>query len=90
MHYSLGGLLIILVVIHLIALHSFSSSNSIINSNASIILPFHCYFFKDLSYLTTLFLAFSIFNYISYHSLSNCDNNIEADILKTPQSILPE
>ena len=82
--------LLILVLLLVFTLHSFSSSDNNINNSISVIIPFHCYFFKDCSYLIILFIILSLFNFISYDILSNTDNNIEADIFTTPHNILPE
>ena len=90
MHYSLGTILIILVLIHLFTLHGFTSSDNNINNSISVIIPFHCYLFKDCFYIIHLFIILSIFNITSYEVLSNTDNNIEANLLSTPHNILPE
>ena len=56
-------------------LHANSSSNPLIN-NYSIPLPFYCYFFKDLLYISYLLFISSLFLLLEPDLLGNSDNNI--------------
>lgn len=89
-HYSLGIILLLLVLFHLFNLHSLSSSDSIINNSISVLLPFNCYFIKDLLSSIYLVIIYLLFMINSDDILSNSDNNIEANIFSTPHNILPE
>ena len=89
-HYLLGGILIVLVLLHIFNLHLLGSSDNNINNSISVLLPFHCYFVKDLLSIIYLFTILSLFNIIGEDLLSNTDNNIEANLFLTPHNILPE
>ena len=89
-HYSLGIILLLLVLFHLFNLHSLSSSDNNINNSISVLLPFHCYFVKDMLSICYLFIIQCLFIINSDDILSNSDNNIEANIFTTPHNILPE
>ena len=57
-HYLFGILLLIFLFIHLITLHSYSSSNPIINNSSIILIPFYYSWFKDLYYALIVLLTF--------------------------------
>ncbi|MCP4490908.1 MAG: hypothetical protein GY820_26870 [Gammaproteobacteria bacterium] len=88
-HYLNGFIINYLILIHILVLHTFSSSNPIINSSSTNIHPFIIYTInKDtmlIVYFSLLFLYF-IVNDI----LANTDNNIMANAFHTPNNILPE
>jgi len=88
-HFSLGFLIGCFVLIHIIYLHSFSSSNPFIN-NSSFIIPFYAIFYKDC--LFSCFFVFYIIFYLFLEPdiLGNCDNLVFANPLSTPNHILPE
>ena len=90
LHYLLPFLLIIMVLIHLILLHEHGSSNPLAISWGDLI-RFHPYFtIKDL--ITFIIYIMSILILICYYpnELSHPDNNIPANALITPLSIVPE
>lgn len=89
-HFLIGFVMIFIIFIHIIILHPFSSSNPLINNSSSILLPFYCYFFKDVLYMAYLLFILSSFLFWSPDILGNCDNNIGADPFTTPHNILPE
>lgn len=89
-HYLIGFILLLLILIHLSSLHSVSSSENIINNRISIIIPFYCYLIKDLLMIISWLISLSLFNIISDDILSNTDNNIRANIFATPNNIVPE
>ena len=82
-------LFIIFLLIQLLLLHAYSSTNPLVNS-ISLIIPFYCYFFKDVLFITYLFFIINYFLYYEPDLLGNCDNNIPANPFSTPQNILPE
>jgi len=92
LHFSIGFLIGIVVFIHLITLHAFSSSNPLLNSCSSIIIPFFPIIFKDVfSLITSLFLNYSWLLLSPVESLlGNTDNAIASDPLMTPTLIIPE
>lgn len=88
-HFSLGFIIGCLILLHISFLHSFSSSNPLINNN-SIIIPFYALIFKDclLSYVISLLSL--LFLFFEPDILGNCDNLVLANPLSTPNHILPE
>lgn len=89
-HFLIGFLLLFIILNHIILLHAYSSSNPLINNSCSILLPFYCYFFKDVLYISLLIFIISFFLFREPDLLGNCDNNIQADPFTTPHNILPE
>ena len=89
-HFLLGFVILFIIMNHIIILHTFSSSNPLINSNCTILCPFYCYFFKDVLYISWFILIISFFLFFEPDLLGNCDNNIQADPFTTPHNILPE
>ena len=89
-HFLLGILISLVIIIHIILLHSFSSSNPSIN-NTTLIVSFYPFIFKDLlSSLIFLLPIISTFLYIEPDNLGNSDNQVVANPLITPNNILPE
>jgi len=88
-HYLFGIIIGCIILVHIFLLHTFSSSNPLINNN-SIIIPFYALFFKDcfVGYIIPLFISFYLF--WEPDIFGNCDNLIFANPLSTPNHILPE
>ena len=88
-HFLIGIGLGLMILIHILFPHNFSSSNPFINNNTSIISSYP-FIFKDYysSFMTIIFII-SIFLY-EPDLTSNCDNQIIANPLSTPHNILPE
>ena len=90
-HYLLGLIISLLIVIHIIMLHTFSSSSPIINSSSSNIIPFIIYTInKDILLLINFTYLLFYFLIYDHDILGNCDNNITANPFQTPNNILPE
>ncbi|MCP3959792.1 MAG: hypothetical protein GY719_18240 [bacterium] len=88
-HYFNGFIINYLIIIHILVLHTFSSSNPIINSSSTNIIPFIIYTInKDTMLIVYLILLFLYF--IVNDILGNTDNNIMANAFHTPNNILPE
>ena len=89
-HFLIGILIILFILIHIIFLHNFSSSNPSINNN-TLIISSYPFIFKDLySSFITITIIISIFLYWEPDILGNSDNQIIANPLTTPNNILPE
>ena len=89
-HFLIGILIGLVIVIHIILLHNFSSSNPFINNN-TLIVSFYPFIFKDLySSFITITIIISVFLYWDPDILGNSDNQIIANPLITPNNILPE
>jgi len=89
-HFLIGILISLFIILHIIFLHNFSSSNPLINNN-SIIISFYPIIFKDIwiSFMI-ISLMITIYLYIEPDSLGNSDNQIKSNSLVTPINILPE
>ena len=90
-YYFLIGILIgLIILIYIVLLHNFSSSNPSINNNILIISSYP-FIFKDLFLSVYLIAAsISIFLYWEPDILGNSDNQIIANPLVIPNNILPE
>ena len=90
LYISSINLLTILILIHIILLHNFSSSNPFINTN-SFVIAFYPFIFKDLfTSFISIILSTSTFLYWEPDILGNSDNQVLANPLITPNNILPE
>ena len=89
-HSVIGILIGVVILIHIVLLHSFSSSNPPINNN-TLIISSYPFISKDLySSFITISSVISIFPYWEPDILGNSDNQIIANPLITPNNILPE
>lgn len=89
-HFLIGSGISIFILIHIILLHSFSSSNPSINNNTLIISSYPL-LFKDLfGSFITITIMIILFLYWEPDILGNSDNQIIANPLITPNNILPE
>ena len=87
-HFLIGILIGLVILIHIILLHNFSSSNPSINNN-TLIISSYPFIFKDIcSPLCFLAASISIFLYWEPDILGNSDNQIIANPLITPNNIL--
>lgn len=91
LHYLLPFLLAALVLMHLIALHQNASNNPDGFSSTSDRIRFHPYYTsKDLVGFFSFFLILSFFIFFFPNYLGHPDNNVPANPLVTPLSIVPE
>ena len=93
LHYLLPFIISFLVILHLVALHRFGSSNptglEIKSSKDSI--PFHPFYtVKDFITIGLFMLIFITFVAYAPNYLGHADNYIEADPMVTPPHIVPE
>ena len=73
-HFLIGILIGLIILIHIVILHNFSSSNPSINNN-TLIISSYLFIFKDLcSLLCFLAASISIFLYWEPDILGNSDN----------------
>ena len=89
-HYAIGFLIILFIILHLILLHNLSSSSPFININSSLLIPFIILLFKDYFFLLFIFYYFIFLLFIEPDILGNKNNNILANSLVTPLNIIPE
>lgn len=89
LHYLIPFILCVLVMIHLAALHERGSNNPLgVNGDCQ---PFHPYFtIKDVVTFVIYIMTGLVLVCWVPNILGHPDNNIEADSLKTPLSIVPE
>ncbi|TMJ59427.1 MAG: cytochrome b [Alphaproteobacteria bacterium] len=93
LHYLLPFVILAVVLLHLIALHRFSSNNplGIEMKGPQDTLPFHPYFtIKDLFGLAVFLLIYSFFVFYAPNFLGSSDNYIPANPMQTPNHIVPE
>jgi len=90
-HFILPLASIILVLTHIILLHS-SGSSSPLRRNINIDkIPFHSYFtIKDIFIVMVIFWAYIFINFIYPYSLGDPENFMEANPMVTPVHIQPE
>jgi quinol-cytochrome oxidoreductase complex cytochrome b subunit len=91
LHYLLPFILTALIFLHLLSLHQSASNNPEGITSTSDRIRFHPYYTsKDLIGFMVMFLILSILVYYYPSYLSHPDNNIPANPLVTPHSIVPE
>lgn len=92
LHFVLPFVLIVLVILHLIALHdSAGSSNPLGVSGNYDRLPFSPYFiFKDLVTIFVFILILSMFVFFLPNVLGDSENYVMANPMQTPPAIVPE
>nr|YP_005088180.1 apocytochrome b [Gigaspora margarita]YP_005352676.1 apocytochrome b [Gigaspora rosea]AEX32663.1 apocytochrome b [Gigaspora margarita]AFD04119.1 apocytochrome b [Gigaspora rosea]QHR79609.1 apocytochrome b [Gigaspora margarita] len=91
LHFLLPFVLLMLVIMHLIALHQNGSNNPMGISSSLDRVPLHPYYtFKDLVGFFVFFLVLSIFVFFLPNTLGHPDNYIPANPMQTPASIVPE
>jgi ubiquinol-cytochrome c reductase cytochrome b subunit len=91
LHYLLPFILLALVILHLIALHQTGSNNPLGIANKTDSIRFHPYFtIKDLVGFKIYFIILSFLVFFAPLYLGEPDNNIPANSLVTPISIVPE
>ena len=90
-HFSSGFLIGYVLFVHVFLPHSFSSCNPLSNTCSSLIIPFFPYFYKDV-FVTLIRCSFSFryFLFLEPDLFGNCDNLIFANVVSTPNHILPE
>jgi quinol-cytochrome oxidoreductase complex cytochrome b subunit len=93
LHYLLPFVIVAVVGLHLIALHTHGSNNplGIDAKGPQDTIPFHPYYtIKDAFGLLVFLIFFSFIVFYAPNFLTNPDNYIPADPLKTPLDIVPE
>lgn len=93
LHYLLPFIIVGVVVLHLIALHRFGSSNplGIDTKGPQDSIPFHPYYtVKDLFGLGVFLIFFAGFIFFAPNYMGHPDNYIPANPLVTPPHIVPE
>jgi ubiquinol-cytochrome c reductase cytochrome b/c1 subunit len=93
LHYLLPFLIVGVVVLHILALHRFGSSNplGIDVKGPQDSIPFHPYYTaKDAFGLGVFFIAFALVVFFAPNMFGEPDNYIPANPLVTPPHIVPE
>ena len=93
LHYLLPFVIVVVVLLHLVALHRFGSNNpeGIETKAPQDTLPFHPYYtIKDMLGLAVFMIVFAWFAFYEPASLLNADNSIPANPGVTPAEIVPE
>lgn len=92
LHYLLPFMIIGVVMLHLVALHRFGSSNPTgLEITKKDKIPFHPYYtFKDLYGLSVYLTVYAGFVFFAPNFFSEPDNYIPANPLVTPPHIVPE
>jgi quinol-cytochrome oxidoreductase complex cytochrome b subunit len=92
LHYLLPFLIIAVVMLHLVSLHRFGSSNPTgIEIPKKDKIPFHPYYtFKDLYGLSIYLMVYAFFIFFAPNFFGEPDNYIPANPLVTPPHIVPE
>ena len=91
LHFQVPFIIAALVIVHLVALHEKGSNNPMgIASNGNRI-PFHVYYTsKDLVGVIALIIVIATMVFWNPNQLGHPDNNIPANPMVTPQTIVPE
>ena len=90
-HFIIGFIIILIILLHIFFLHTFSSSIPLLNIASSIFLSLLPIFWKDVfSSLILLSLLVSTFFFFELEIIGNVDNQDNANPLNTPLNILPE
>ena len=87
-HFILSLVLIVVMLIHIIFLHKFGSTNPLFFNNVKI--NFYPYFYAKDLYMFFFVLLTLFLNYFNFVELSHSDNNVEVNPLVTPLHIVPE
>ncbi|MBI1778081.1 MAG: cytochrome b/b6 [Proteobacteria bacterium] len=93
LHYLLPFVIVGVVVLHLVALHRFGSSNpiGIDTKGPQDSIPFHPYYtVKDLFGLGVFLIVYAAIVFFWPEIFGNPDNSIPANQLSTPSEIVPE
>ncbi len=93
LHYLLPFVILLVVLLHLVALHRFGSNNplGIDMKGPQDTIPFHPYYtIKDLFGLSVFLLIYAFFVFYAPDFLGNPDNYIPANPMQTPNHIVPE
>lgn len=92
LHYLMPFVILALVVLHILVLHNYGSTNPMSFLSKKIDkISFYPYFYvKDLFSIAVFFLAYFLFIFYYPDVLSHSDNYIPANPLNTPAHIVPE
>jgi ubiquinol-cytochrome c reductase cytochrome b/c1 subunit len=93
LHYLLPFVILLVVLLHLVALHRFGSNNplGIDMKGPQDSIPFHPYYtIKDMFGLCVFLFIYAFFIFYAPNFLGNPDNYIPANPLQTPNHIVPE
>ena len=90
-HFSIGRVIGLIILIHLFIPHPFCSSNPWSNTSSTPIIPSWPIFWNDCFITSNPYsVTFSYFPYSEPDLIGNSDNPIFANPLSTPNHILPE
>ncbi len=93
LHYLLPFIIFGVVFLHVVALHITGSNNPLgieVKSEQDTV-PFHPYYTaKDSVGMCVYFLVFALIVFLRPYIFSEVDNNIPANVLQTPNEIVPE
>jgi len=89
-HYGFGFILGVLIIVHLVLPHNFSSSSPLINNNSSLLIPPIILFSKDRFAYIGAFSIYSMYLSIEPDILGNENNQTLANSSITPANIIPE
>ena len=87
-HFVLSLVLLVVMLVHIIFLHKFGSTNPLFFNNLKV--NFYPYFYAKDLYMFFFVLLALLLNYFNFMELSHSDNNVEANPLVTPLHIVPE
>ncbi len=93
LHYLLPFVIVVVVGLHLVALHRFGSNNptGIDSKEPQDTIPFHPYYtVKDFFGLAVFLILYAFFVFYEPNVLLNPDNSIPANPAVTPAHIVPE
>ena len=90
MHFILGLVISVTVILHILSVHSIGSSNPILNSLSSINLLLQNLIFKDVSGVLSLYMIISSFIGGHEEYFGSIVNNHPVDMESTPKAIVPE
>lgn len=88
LHFVMSLVLIVVMLVHIIYLHKFGSTNPMHHNNLKV--AFFPYFYAKDLYIILIFFFLLFLNYFNFMELSHSDNNIEVNPLVTPLHIVPE
>ena len=91
LHFCTPIIMGALVVVHIFFLHNRGRQNPTNIYRKYNILPFHPFFtIKDISFFMVFFLCFEVIVFLNQYALGDPENFIIANMLSTPQHIVPE
>lgn len=90
LHFLMGFVIGLLIIVHLLFLHNYSSCNPLVNNQSSYVFSFSLLFFKDMFISFVIAALIALFLFYDPDIFGNADNLVPANPLATPTHILPE